>query len=651
MNPSARGTVAARVQAFQDVQTLEDLSPQFPNPPIALTQTPERGTITGRGHRKDRSFGTPANRVSRDGTEGVRGDGRPPVGTFNHKMHPSMEEKEDYKLPAYPSAMRPSTGLAARLPDHEDPLLALSKLRSPRRHRSMENVAAPTSEFAVVRSRLRSIAEKKEASEFRPPERALTIAELGDMIDYVKSSLETPGDDEKTELSSEQISGLATPKTSMIRRWRSARASRKSVDASTETQVHHPPLQYDGVAKNRGHPEEYQTESLGRSPPPPQLDVFRHASPVKQRAAMFEKMQTKEDGIPASGPPPDRHIHLKETWKAVPEHEPESEMERALHKLKFGRTVYDRPGSSAATPKFSVGRSEQRQDSSSTSNASSFNTARQSTEKELPKEDGNFPEFVAAEAPSRKASVSWLPPWRLFSKDDSATPQATESNPSAVPGKHTESRPSIVQNRVQHLLSAAHKREQHDYHLKRRPTPYPRRVTESEVKEQTLIPASLQPSQLAAVQVPVQEEAEALQAVEEEQQDASGHYTPVRRSMMEKEVFDSPKQLELKKTSSLPASVRSASPEKRSPTKTAPSTPRRGRALQASISPRGSGYAMEQAFLINPGRSRSQSRASGNRMLVEVEVRDSPGNEAREIGQKIVFVRADVDGIDEEEEG
>ena len=74
-----------------------------------MTRAPEWGVTVGIGRREDSSFASPAGRASRDGNEGIRGDGRPPVGSFTHTMHPSMEEKEVYTLPALRRNIRPAT--------------------------------------------------------------------------------------------------------------------------------------------------------------------------------------------------------------------------------------------------------------------------------------------------------------------------------------------------------------------------------------------------------------------------------------------------------------------------------------------------------------------------------------------------------------
>jgi hypothetical protein len=58
-----------------------------------MTQAWEAGTTSGRGRRADHNFGSPTGCASRDGKEGLRGDGRPPVGTLPQIVHPSVEKE------------------------------------------------------------------------------------------------------------------------------------------------------------------------------------------------------------------------------------------------------------------------------------------------------------------------------------------------------------------------------------------------------------------------------------------------------------------------------------------------------------------------------------------------------------------------------
>ena len=109
--------------------------------------------------------------------------------------------------------------------------------------------------------------------------------------------------------------------------------------------------------------------------------------------------------------------------------------------------------------------------------------------------------------------------------------------------------------------------------------------------------------------------------------------TPTRRSWAEKEVLNFSK-----------AQSRADSVHAGSVVKAELSTPGPGRSvtMRQSRSPRGSPYTKEQAFILSPAPSRSQSRAGSRARVhrVEVEMRDSPEREARERGETILIVRA-----------
>ena len=109
--------------------------------------------------------------------------------------------------------------------------------------------------------------------------------------------------------------------------------------------------------------------------------------------------------------------------------------------------------------------------------------------------------------------------------------------------------------------------------------------------------------------------------------------TPTRRSWAEKEVLDFSK-----------AQSRADSVHIGSLVKAELSTPGPGRSvtMRQSRSPRGSPYIKEQAFILSPAPSRSQSRAGSRARVhrVEVEMRDSPEREARERGETILIIRA-----------
>jgi hypothetical protein len=109
-----------------------------------MTQAWDADTTSGRGRRVDHSFGSPAGRASRDGKEGLRGDGRPPVGILPRIFHPSVEKQVILRLPQL-SFQRPGTGFDVRGESKSssndiNPLNGVQPIRKPR---SAENLAQP----------------------------------------------------------------------------------------------------------------------------------------------------------------------------------------------------------------------------------------------------------------------------------------------------------------------------------------------------------------------------------------------------------------------------------------------------------------------------------------------------------------------------
>ena len=102
-------TVAARIRALQDASAPRGQA--SPNAPAqrAMTQALNMGTTTGRGRRKSPSFASPAIRSDRDGNEGIRGDGRPPVGKPMTPMSPLPEPVSSYRGPLAHTQDRPHT--------------------------------------------------------------------------------------------------------------------------------------------------------------------------------------------------------------------------------------------------------------------------------------------------------------------------------------------------------------------------------------------------------------------------------------------------------------------------------------------------------------------------------------------------------------
>jgi hypothetical protein len=88
--PNLLADCCIKVQTLQSTTDIDHSSAPSRLPHI-ITQAWEAGTTSGRGRRVGHSFGSPTGRASRDGKEGLRGDGRPPVGTLPRIVRPSVE--------------------------------------------------------------------------------------------------------------------------------------------------------------------------------------------------------------------------------------------------------------------------------------------------------------------------------------------------------------------------------------------------------------------------------------------------------------------------------------------------------------------------------------------------------------------------------
>jgi hypothetical protein len=154
----ATGTVASRVRSFQNAAELRHSTASSRLPRI-MTRAHEAGITVGRGRRLDSSFGSPAGRASRDGNEGLRGDGRPPVGTPMRAIHSSIET-EIIRRPARLLVQRPATSLETTSKNVTGDNNVIPDLETLRKPRSLENLAPPQSagnEISQARARLRSV--------------------------------------------------------------------------------------------------------------------------------------------------------------------------------------------------------------------------------------------------------------------------------------------------------------------------------------------------------------------------------------------------------------------------------------------------------------------------------------------------------------
>ncbi|RMZ91462.1 hypothetical protein DV736_g1302, partial [Chaetothyriales sp. CBS 134916] len=630
-HPRPSGSVAARVQALQEIRTVEDLAPRFPHPPLALQQHRDGSTPAAYGRRTESNFGSPMSRASQEDTNGTRGDARLPPGAFDPQLNRPIEERSDSRLPSRPSALRPSTSLAPRPRERQDPFASLTKVKQIRRHRSIEDLSDPTLQLSAMRARLKPHSEKKplvqDVAGNRVSDQPLAMADLDDMIDYVKSSIEHQAAHDRAEVDSVLHADSYVPDSSIVRRWKSARGVQPSLDTLVALSVRHHPEQHLVMATDDWPSEKHQKHTNAS---PTHLVALKSLSPVKAKAAIFESMDQGRGIVLPQEAPPHRQVHVKKTRKSVSEYELPPGNEGDLHHRDHGPTIH-----------------RHREESTSTTKTASFDTARQCVGQE------HHEEIPAVVSTIVKPTPEAVPRWRAFSKASSATPQATEESVMAIPEKdkhYPACRPGLVQSRIEGLFAASHRCQEHDQPLKLHLTAVPTRDRDSEIGEKTTMSVSSEQDRLAFLQSPVEEQLESANALAADVESFVPPKSSTDPSMNEKEVFTRARYGGGREVPSQPPSMRSASPDKGSPPKADPSTPRRGRSMLASLPPRGLNYAVEQAFIVSPARSRSRSRASGSRMFIEVELRDSPGSEARETGQKMMFIRADVNDIEEEDE-
>ncbi|KIX99082.1 uncharacterized protein Z520_05543 [Fonsecaea multimorphosa CBS 102226] len=623
------GTVANRIRVFQDVQQLQTQIPSFTLPPRALREARDASLFSGQGRSRVSKFTPPAGRVSMDGNEGIGGDGRP-SGASQGDRHEIVP-------------VRPFTSMDG--PGDEKPSVHWPALRQVghqlrRQHRSMENVADdPALEIAMARSRLRSVAPTQATVQEEPSRgRSYTMDELNTMLDdAIKNSSPQP---EVT--SSEQPVNLA-PKPGFVLRRASTRQARRpsqrrprSRGVSTESVAPRSSEESTRVAYE-GEKETEQPRQHDMSSKQPQKPVSPAApwskppadpagSPVKQRAAMFESLNRKPTG------------HEQVCQHFGHEHEPSHQHQhrptKKIHRIKFGDTIEERPG----TPLIPLTLPTLVSQEKTSRPPSSMKQEPVASELPYPIEEETASDDVFKEG--RKPSISWPFRWSIFKKGASAPAQETDT-PAVDAGTKDEhyptTRPSIVRSKVQDLLQAANEKDDAEQRrrnaerdrLSRRPTraETPRRQTEAN-RDETRQEKMVDPK-------PETPGKELIQKMPTETDDKKPPpRTPLQRAMSEKQVLAPPTRADQEGESGS------------SPRKPPPQTPIRGRSISTHRPSFGEQKrAVQQQFSLSPGPSRNGSKQRQG-VKVEVEIRDSPEREARERGDKIVIIRADVSEVD-----
>jgi hypothetical protein len=627
----SRGTVADRIRRFQEASDVPTASTRPASTvPVDIPAAGLRSQ-SAFGHRKQDSFGPPATRASRDVPDGSRGDGHPPVGM----PYPSTK----FSPPLIPRA---ATSLAGKVTKSEDPFLTSSLPQPPARSQTTPSNREPetTTDLAGIRSRLKYVGQKTDQPRRDSTETRDTLAELGSMIDSAIVEQSNDNQHKQQRVDIEPVS----PERTVVRPQRPGRSPRKSIDSATFS----PPLR---------HPSRPRTGNVSRSPrkswhqqgasPRQEPSLL---SPVKYRAAIFESMQHHED--PQDTPceaPHDRHIHVKKEWSVIPESEHGTGLEKELHSLKFGKTMYDRSEANES-PRQSIERIKARGDTGDSSHEShgSFITAKTTVHSPvMSMADGGF-QVLQAPQPERKTSLGWPFKWKSLRKG-SSVPPVTDADPATATSErdshYPPTRSSVVKSKVQELLKRdADEQVRRQSEIQNKKKSQSRRlskVSSAEAKETTPSSPSASATPFPLLQATAQEQTDmvaGLEAISISKKEApafaygsSGLKSPVQTSWAEKEVIEKSNQPHTK-------TARSATS-----TKQAPSTPVRGRPTQVrqSMSPRYSPYTSEQAFILSPVSSRSPSRGRDPVRVhrVEVEMRDSPERKARERGEKLMYVR------------
>ncbi|KAJ9615397.1 hypothetical protein H2200_001472 [Cladophialophora chaetospira] len=662
-----KGKVAARVRVFQDVPHLESRIPSFQLPPHVLAHHMEPAVIFGHGRRGGPDSSLDTERTSTDGSEQSHGNGRPPVAEIFYHDVRDIEElnnqhDEHHKIQTRPVTSMDgpgdSRGLSRRGTEHR----IGHQVR--RQNRSMENIADdPALEITMARSRLRSTAasKKQPAPDVREPPRtrALTIDDLNTMLDdAIKSNSPKP------EVSSDEQPASLAPKPGLVLRRASTRQDRErgrspsririprrtteSVEPRTSEEsirVHYDEaemaLQRQGVGRKdaANHRDTLKAVSPATSQVRPLPVPNTQLSPVKQRAAIFESLSKKAEPL---GHDSICH-HFGHEHDPTHDHKhhhpgPPREKPKKVHRIKFGDRIEERP----ATPLIPL---------TLPTLVTKEKTARSPPppeKKELQHDAEVVDEKPApddvfkAEAHERKSSLGWPFKWGLFNKGASAPPQESGSSQTEADQKdehYPTTRPSVVRSKVQEILQAVEekddaeqrRREAEKGRMTRRNTraapPSRRQTVVRRVDPKEEIISGLQP-----LESPLNDPPQLLRLAATGDESSR---TPLQSAMSEKQVLAPPIRPE--------QSSDSAS----SPRKSLPQTPVRGRPSLAYRPTPDQQHSIERQFNLSPARSASRQRQG---VKVEVEIRESPEREARERGEKIVIVRADVaSDMDDEE--
>ncbi len=701
----------------------------------------ESGTTVGRGRREDVSFASPAGRVSRDVDEGISGNGQPPVGSIARIFHPSVEEKEVLLHPP----PRPATSLGTTSPRKANSTYpATGGLRQLSKPKSVENMGkSANNELAGLRARLRPLqkspanpppSEKQDIRSKAQGHKAKQSQEiLEELDDLLVNALERQAtgffqDDSTKPEGSRSATGDARTSQAPV-----LRPTQPVIDSVADTagvstlqsrlhsihtgRDHHKTASTismdkqsttDESAMPRSSPDsdrveyaEMPTEKTPSEQPVQQNDFLplpksttRAASPIKARAAAFEKMQ-HDKNIVTSLPHDHRSHHSqhrgpKATTSAVSSirekletrHHPPQETHRGVHT----------PPIALALPQLI--RRSQRGSASSRSASGGYDTAPESSNisclptPPLAAQLEPVPPTQTYAYQERKVSMPWPFKMSLFRQDKAAPATArtfheeARADPerdehvadtsfehikrhmNASPSKSASSRicePSQKELRERISNVSLHESLQQRTDSERGANATrsePRTPKKQSVHESGVQTPNKQTVQELAVRTPKKQSVHesGMQTPNKQNVQEIAVQTPKKQSVHESGAQTSNKQNVQEIAVRTPKKQQSQEPGVQTPRKSAtpvlkstapaassPASPFRGRSRAERAERRGrETYVVEQRYSLSRSRSRG-------RVKIQVEVRSPEASPDRPDRDHLIIIRANIEPVEEEE--
>ena len=644
--PTLRATdsVAARIQRLQNAAELEPSATPSRLPRV-MTRAQVSGTTVGRGRRIDNSFGSPAGHASRDGNEGLRGDGRPPVGDFRPTIHSSIE-KEVVLRPTQLSVQRPATSF-----DMDDgsnsastetaPINALQPLR---KHRSLQNLRQPKSadnEIFQARTRLRSVKQPTSPRSaslerrnvwFDAPGHRNKPSQDSKANHKILNELDTllVGALEGVNTTTGQANGEHADNTALTSSAGQSstpqslsRPHSRPRDSSTARQIrpqstscHRKYNTEDSVVPESSADTDLadcfklpsdsrsaeQASNEEQGPLSVATSLRSCPSPVKARVAVFEKMKFHIPG---------EHVHDRHNWEDSITTSGVMSIRQKLEKKDSRPPPANIPPIELALPRLisHPRRDSQRSSRSVHLGSCQYETAEQSAAMSPP---------IVEPTKDRKISIPWPFKWNLF-PHDKGTPAPPQ--PSAVEAKaETGHEEHVVDSSVEHSTNHIHISPAKSA---LRSMSIPSLKSEDPTGQVVVGSSSLQDKPKPLMEDRIRKNSETRQ-LEEYQKD-----TDPEKSQTPKKRTD-PISAQLT-TPSKPGTPRLKS----STTTSSPRTPFRGRAR----SDRRENYPVEQRYSL----SRSRSRGG---IKIQLEVRSPDRSPERANDDTIVIIRANVEPMD-----